>query len=259
MSDLTALAEKLASLHSGTDIFENGTRVIAQGGVPSGMAALVRAIDDTVLERTLEIMTGTHIVTLVVAGRRLRGITGVVPAKGKSARLVGEPLARDDHKTLEAVGALLTELLSAAPRITLRSLPAERFGKSGDRGVAAKTLIDVWNIDMDAAPLPPVQRFLRGNDGVLKAYVHLSGGEIVDSDGDISGLQAVLDDQLDDFLATRLKLSGNAEGPQLMSLEGALPGDKALALAQSEDDMILLIYEPTALGQIHASWQAVFQ
>ena len=258
MSDLTALAQKLASLHSSEDVFENGARVIAQGGVPSGMAALVRAIDDTVLERQLEIMTGTHIVTLVAAGRRLRGISAVVPPKGKSARLVGEPLSRDDKKSLAAAGELLTDLLSPAPRLTLRSLPAESFGRSGDRGVAASTLAELWDIDMDEAPLPPIERFLASNAPSLKAHIHSRGGEIVSSDGDAAALQSVMDNQLEAFLESRSRLPGNAEGPQFFSLEGAISGDGALALAQAEDEIVLLVYDPAALGQIHASWQAVF-
>ncbi len=258
MSDLTALAQKLASLHSSEDRFENGARVISQGGVPSGMNAVLRAIDDTVLERRLEVMTGSHIVTLVAAGRRLRGIAGVVPPKGKSARLVGEVLSRDDKKMLATAGALLSELFMPAPRLTLRSLPAESFGASGDRGVTITELAATWQIDMDEEALPPLQRFLQSNATHLQAYLHVNSGEIVGSEGDVSGLQTMLDEQLDAFLATRAKLSGHAEGPQLLSLEGGLPGSKTVALAQSEDDVVLLVYDAAALGQIHASWQAVF-
>ena len=258
MSDLTALAQKLASLHSSNDVFQNGARVIAQGGVPSGMCALIRAIDDTVLERKLEILTGTHIVTLIAAGRRLRGVTGVVPPKGKSARFVGTPLSREDGKTLAAVGELLTDLLNPAPKLTVRSLPAESFGKSGDRGVAASTLAEVWDVDLDETPLPPLTRFLRGNGAALQAFLHIKAGEVVETDGDITALQSIMDDQLDAFLATRATLPGSAEGPQLLTLEGALPGERTLALGQADDDVILMVYDPAALGQIHASWQAVF-
>ena len=258
MSDLTALAQKLASLHSSEDQFENGARVISQGGVPSGMSAVLRAIDDTVLERKLEVMTGTHIVTLVAAGRRLRGIAGVVPPKGKSARLVGEVLSRDDKKMLAAAGELMAELFMPAPRLTLRSLPADSFGASGDRGVTISELAASWQVELDEEPLPPLQRFLQGNATNFQAYLHVNAGEIVGSDGDVSGLKTMLDDQLDAFLSTRTKLSGHADGPQLLSLEGGLPGGKTIALAQSDDDVVLLVYDAAALGQIHASWQAVF-
>ena len=258
MTDLTALAQKLASLHSSEDVFENGARVIAQGGVPSGMSAFIRAIDDTVLERQLEIMTGTHIVTVVAAGRRLRGIANVVPPKGKSARLVGEPLSRDDKKSLAATGELLSSLLGAAPRLTLRSLPAESFGRSGDRGVSAATLAEVWDVDLDEAPLPPMERFLKGNAEAVHGFIQMRGGEVAATDGETAALQSIQDDQLDDLLAARGKLSGDSEGPQLMSLEGALSNGKAIALAQAEDETVLILYDPAALGQIHASWQAVF-
>ena len=258
MSDLTALAQKLASLHSSDDQFEHGARVIAQGGSPSGMAALIRAIDDTVLERRLEIMTGTHIVTVVAAGRRLRGIASVVPPKTKSARLVGEPLSRDDNKTLVAAGELLASLLGPAPRLTLRSLPAETFGRSGDRGVSAAMLAETWDINLDEAPLPPLDRFLNSNGGAIKAYLHTRAGAVVATGGDVSALQNIHDTQLEDFLATRGQLPGHAEGPQLMSVEGVLGKEQAVALAQTDDDVVLLVYDPAALGQIYASWQAIF-
>lgn len=258
MSDLTALAQKLASLHSGSDQFENGARVIAQGGVPSGMCALIRAIDDTVLERQLEILTGAHIVTVIAAGRRLRGIASVIPPKGKSARIVGEALSREDGKTLALAGEVLGEVLASAPRMTLRSLPAPRFGSSGDLGVAASDLAEIWQIDMDEAPLPPIARFLSANSAALQAYLHTAAGEVLATHGDIAALQTMLDEQLDAFLATRAKLSGHAEGPQLLSFEGALPNGKTVAIAQAEEDTILLVYDPSALGQIHASWKAVF-
>lgn len=258
MNDLTALAQKLATLKGSDDLFENGARVIAHGGVPSGMAALIRAIDETVLERNLEIMTGTHIVTLVAAGRRLRGIAGVVPPKGKSARLVGESLSREDGKTLAAVGTLLSELLTPASRLTLRSLPSQGFGRSGDRGVPASALASLWQVDIEEAPQPPMTRFLRGNAASLRAYIHVRDGKIIASDGEIGVLQTMLEDQLESFLATRKTLAGNADGPQLMSLEGALTKDEAVALAQTDTDVVLLVYDPAALGQIHASWQAVF-
>ena len=258
MSDITALAQKLARIHSSDDMFENGARVIAQGGVPSGMVALIRAIDDTVLERNLEILTGNHIITLVAAGRRLRGLAAVVPPKGKSARFVGEPLSSDDAKTIAAVGELLTGILAPAPKLTMRSLPANGFGKSGDRGISASRLAELWNVDMDEVPLPPLQRFLKSNAALLQAHLHVRDGEIVESNGDVSELQSILGNQLDAFLTTRETLPGAAEGAQLMTFEGAIGGGRAVGLAQSDDDIVLLVYEPTALGQIHASWQAVF-
>lgn len=259
MSDLTALAQKLASLHSSDDRFEHGARIIAQGGVPSGMAAVLHAIDDTVLERQLEIMTGTHIVTLVAAGRRLRGIAGVVPPKGKSPRLAGEAISRDDKKSLAAVGELLNELLMPAPRLTLRSLPSGGFGRSGERGVAATDLISLWQVDMEAEVLPPIERFLSGNRAALKAFLHVRGDEVVATEGDSAQLQDLMENQLDAFLEKKAKLSGNADGPQLISLEGVLPGNVAVALAQAGDDIVLITYDPVALAQLHASWQAIFR
>ncbi len=257
MGDLTAIAQKLAELRAQDEVYENGARVISHGGVPSGLSALMRVIDDTVLERKLEIMTGSHIISLVAAGRRLRGISAVVPPKGKSPRLVGEPLSREDKRTLEGVRELLTDLLTAAPRLTLRSLPADPFGKSGERGISASGLIDLWDIDMDEDPLPPMERFLRANANALEAYLHVSGADIVASDGDVATLQGIWQEQVDAFLKTQERLPGHASGAQLVSLDGAFENGKAVALGLLDEEMILLVFDPAALGPLHMSWQAI--
>ncbi|SFS22229.1 hypothetical protein [Yoonia litorea] len=258
MTDLSAIAEKIAALRADDDVYENGARVISQGGVPDGMAAFIDAIDGTVLERHLEIMTGSHIVTVVAAGRRLRGIVNVIPPKGKSARLVGEPLSRDDRRMLESVGTLLSDLFSPAPKLTIRNLPAEPFGKSGDRGVAASELARLWDVDLDAEPLPKVDRFLRSNSGLFTAHLHVNNGEVVATSGDAGTLQQIWEDQIDAFLTTQKKLSGHTDGPQLISLEGALDGKQSIALGLAGDDVLLMIYDSSGLGQMHASWQAIF-
>ena len=258
MSDIDDLTQKLAALAGGGDQYENGARVIAQGGVPSGMTALVQAVEDTVLERHLEIMTGSHLVTLVAAGRRLRGIAQVVPAKGGSAKLVGKPLSRDDAKGLDAAYALLSDLLNPAARLTLRSLPAAPFGQSGERGVTAAELSEFWQIDLNETPPPPMERFLLINETTFSAYLHIEGSEILSSDGDIAALQTVWQDQVEDFLATRAILPGHADGPQFLTLDGALGVERAVAIGLAGDEIALMIYEPGSEGVLHASWQAIF-
>jgi len=258
MSDLTALAEKLDALRASDDVFEHGARVISQGGVPSGMNALIRAIDETVLERKLEIMTGTHLISLIAAGRRLRGISGVVPAKGKSARLVGEAMSRENTKNLDAAFGLLSDLVGPAPKLTLRSLPAEPFGRSGERGVTARELAEFWQVDLDEKPLPQMTRFLVGNEGAIAAHLHVVNGEIESTEGDVTVLHDVWETQVSTFLQTLDTLPGRADGPQLITLDGALEDGKTVALGLAGDDVALLIYDPGALGALHASWQAIY-
>ena len=258
MSDLQQIAEKLAQISDDSESYEHGARIISQGGMPSGMSALIRAIEDTVLERKLEIMTGTHLISLIASGRRLRGISQVVPAKGNSAKLVGKPLSRDDENTLDSVFALLSELVGSSVRLSLRSLPPEPFGKAGEYGVQATELAEIWQVDMDEEPLPAVERFLRINESAFAAYLHANGSEVVSQDGDIGALQTIWDSQVEDFLAQRENLPGHADGPQLLTLNGALGEGQAVALGLTDDALILMIHEAEAAPSLHASWQAIF-
>ncbi len=53
MSDMTALTDRLSALAAVDEVFVAGARVISQDGGPVALAAILREIDSTVLERTL--------------------------------------------------------------------------------------------------------------------------------------------------------------------------------------------------------------
>ena len=53
MSDITALTEKLTALAADDEVFVEVARVISPKGGPSAVAAILKEIDATVLERTL--------------------------------------------------------------------------------------------------------------------------------------------------------------------------------------------------------------
>ena len=137
MSDLNALAQKLNALATNDDVFDHGARVISQGGVPAPLNALLDAIDETVLERRLDFAAGDAVVSLIAAGRRLRGLVAVSPANDTASALIGVPLSREEPDLLDAAFAVLTGTFGAATQLTVRSLPSEPFGTSGERGVAA--------------------------------------------------------------------------------------------------------------------------
>jgi hypothetical protein len=258
MSDLNALAQKLNALAANDDIFDHGARVISQGGVPAPMNALLDVIDETVLERRLDFAAGDAVVSLIAAGRRLRGLVAVSPANDGAAALIGAPLSRQEPDLLDSVFAVLTETLSAAMQLTVRSLPPEPFGTSGERGIAAASLAEIWQVNMHEAPLPPMARFLQANQAALSAVLHVRAGDVLTRQGDISELQSIWDTQVEAFVKSQESLPSHKDGPQLICLDGALEGDAAAALALSDEDVALLVYDPAQLSALHASWRTVF-
>mgnify|MGYP001028642176 FL=1 len=258
MSDLNALAQKLNALATNDDVFDHGARVISQGGVPAPLNALLDAIDETVLERRLAFAAGDAVVSLIAAGRRLRGLVAVSPANDTASALIGVPLSREEPDLLDAAFAVLTGTLGAATQLTVRSLPSEPFGTSGERGVAATGLAEIWQVSMHETPLSPMAQFLQANQAALSAILHVSAGDVLTSQGDISELQSIWDTQVEAFLQSQESLPSHKDGPQLICLEGALENDGSAALALSDEDVALLVYDPAQLSALQSSWRAIF-
>ncbi|MFT6074470.1 MAG: hypothetical protein ACJAZ1_001386 [Yoonia sp.] len=258
MSDLNALVQKLNSLATNDDVFDHGARVISQGGVPAPLNALLDVIDETVLERRLDFAAGDAVVSLIAAGRRLRGLVAVSPANDAAAALIGAPLSRQEPDLLDTAFAVLTETLGAATQLTVRSLPPEPFGTSGERGVTATGLAEIWRVNMHEAPLSPMARFLLANRAALSAVLHVSVGDVLTSQGDISELQSIWDTQVEAFLQSQESLPSHKDGPQLICLDGALERDAAAALVLSNEDVALLVYDPAQLSALQASWRSIF-
>ncbi|WP_108814068.1 hypothetical protein [Loktanella sp. Alg231-35] len=250
MSDLAELAQKISALAAKDTVFETGARVISTGGEPSPIVAILNEIDDTILERDLEIQADGAIVNLIVSGRRLRGIAA---ASSGADDVVGHVLSREEPDMVAAAFVLLSELCGRAQRLTVRYLAPQPFGKGGERGISAKGLAALWKIDLDEVPKPPMERFLSTNRSAAIAMIHMTDGEMQSSAGDVTALQSILDTQLADFRGLQT-LGG---GAQLICLEGALSDGSAAALAIHEDDVALIAYQPDHLGALHASWRAI--
>ena len=258
MSDLNALAQKLNALAAKDDQFDDGTRVISQGGVPAPLTAMLGVIDETVLERRLDFIIDGVIISVIAAGRRLRGLIAMTPTTADATALAGNTLSRQEPVALDSAFAVLSGTLGNASRLTVRSLPTEPFGAGGERGIAAVDLAQMWQINMDEAPLPPMARFLQSNEAYLSAVLHVCAGKVVTSDGDVAGLRQVWDTQVTAYLASTQRLANHEDGPQLVCLEGAFGDGSASAIAMCEDDVALIVYDAARLGMLHASWQSIF-
>lgn len=258
MTDLTALATKLSALIADDAAFaENGARIISQGAAPPALVAILNEVDNTVLERTLVFDLGEATISAVVAGRRMRGVvemSGDVPG---ASDVVGEVLSREEPDTLKAAGALLTHLAEGAGTVTVRSEPIRPLGNSGDAGISASGLADVWGIDMDATPAPPMERFLSANAEAMTGLVHIIDDAVAETGGDSDVLQAIWDDQIADYRKRHAALKVKQDGPMLTCLDGAIAGDVGAALALVDNEVCLFSYDPAQLPGILGSWSAI--
>jgi len=255
MSDLTALAQKIAALAANDAVYEGGARVISAAGEPAPLVAILSEIDETILERTLEINADGKTLRLVAAGRRLRGIAAV-DAPGAEA-VIGQSLSREEPEVLQGVFDVLSNACGDVQHLRVRPLPAEPFGKGGERGVSAKGLAEIWGVDIDTAPAPPFERFLKIANGAASSLIYLNAGEVIDQKGDADALHVILDTQLAAFQAQQAKLSAVGDGPQLVSLENALADGSSATLVVSGEQIVLIAHDAGAIGPLHRAWKAL--
>lgn len=255
MSDLQALANSLSALAGKSgDVFDAGARVVSRGGTPEALAAILNAVDDVILERSLEIDVDGKKLHLVAAGRRLRGIAGADTDEG--VPFFGEVLSREEPETVQSVGTFLKEMCSDANRVTIKSVPPVSFGSNGERGISATGLAELWNISLQTTPQPAMNRFLNAQASALTATMHVRDGEMISITGDYKTLQVIWNEQAASFRTAHDKLV-RAETGQIVCLEDALENGDTVALALCDDDVALLSFKPDALGTVLRSWRAM--
>ncbi len=258
MTDLTALANKLSALTSDETVFaDGGARVISQGGTPPPLVAILAEVDNTVLERTLVFGMGAATVSAVVAGRRMRGIVGIEGDVPGASDVIGQVFSREDPQLLENTSALLTALGEATGVVTVRSTPVQQLGSSGDAGISANGLADLWDVDMDATPPPPMERFLEANADKMVGLVHVNAGKVIETGGESDILQAMWDDQVPAFRKRFKTMHPQHEGPMLICLDDVIAGKLGAALALVEDEACMFSYKPDDLTAIIGSWGAI--
>jgi hypothetical protein len=254
VSDTSAITDKLAALLSDEEVYVAGARVIAQGGVPAPLAAVLTEIDATVLERTLVFSIDDVNVSMVVAGRRLRGFTDVSGNLPEAANVIGKVLSRDDAETLQAAGDLMLLLCASANHVTVRSLPAQPFGSSADAGLAANGLAEVWHINLDDKPATFIERYLSANVADLSAYIYVSNGDVVKTVGDVATLDALWSTQVTEFRKRHRDLLSKQDGPRLTCLDEPMGEGTAIAVAIDGNDVGLFSYKRSQMPRLATAW-----
>ena len=256
MSEPTALAEKLATLASKETLDDTGARIISEAGTPAPIAAILREVDDTVLERCLTFSFGDTTINIIAAGRRLRGILSVIPQS--DADIIGHVLSREEPEGVQAAFDLLNDMCGDADHLTVRAMPPEPFGKGGERGISAHGLTELWGVAADAEPKPPMEQFLSMNAAAISSVLHVRKGEIVSKAGDFKALQTIWTSQVDAFREAHKKTLRGEEGAQLVCLESAFDDGSSAAMALYEDEVVLVAYQAEGFGHMQSSWQRIF-
>lgn len=256
MSEPNALAQKLAMLASKETLDASGARIISEGGAPEPIAAILREVDDTVLERCLAFTCGETTVRIIAAGRRMRGILDISPQRNVDN--IGHVLSREDPQGVHATLELLQDICGGADRLAVRSLPPEPFGNSGERGISADGLADLWGIATDGTPKPPMEQFLSVNAAAFSSVLHIRKGEVVSTAGDFKALQTIWKTQVDAFREAHKKTLRGEEGAQLVCLEAAFDDGSSAAMALCENEIALVAYDATRFGHMQSSWHRIF-
>lgn len=258
VTDLTALATKLAALISEDDVFTaEGARVISHGDDPPAMVSFLREIDDTVLERTLVFGLGDVTVSVSAAGRRLRGIVAIDGDMPGKEKIIGQTFNQEAPDLLKAAGAMLNHFCGNAKKVTVRSQPPQPLGNSSEKGLSVQALADVWKVKLDARAAPPMERFVTSIAEKTQSYLYLSGNSVVGTAGNTALLQPIWDDQIAVFRKRHKAAQSKLEGPMLVCIEGALGGKTSVALASFGNESCLFTYKPDDFPDLLASWVSV--
>lgn len=259
MSEVNALAQKIAVLSAREPVDKTGARVISEGGSPPPLAAILREVGDTVLERCLAFHCDTTTMHIIAAGRRMRGILGVSPTA--DASVIGQVLSREEPALVQAAYDLLAAHFGPTATVSVRSLPAEPFGKGGERGISTDELAALWDVAATSATVSakaPMDAFLSANAAIFSSSLHIHKGEIIATSGDVAALETVWNTQVSAFRETYNKtLHGDAD-PQLISLKGVFDDGTSAALAFYEDHVALMVCGADSFAAMQASWQRVF-
>lgn len=257
MSDTALIASKLAALLDRNETYVSGARVISQGGAPTPLASVLTEIDSTVLERTLVFSIDDVNVSMIVAGRRLRGFIDVSGNVPEAASVIGKVLSRDEPETLQAAGDLMMLLCASASRVMVRSLPARPLGSGSDAGLPAEGLAKLWKIDLDEKPAARLERFLTSNAASMTAYIYISNGAVAKTVGDVATLDAMWATQVADFRKRQRNLYPKQEGARLICLNDPMGEGTTAAVAFDGNDVGLFSYQPAKLSSILAGWNAI--
>ncbi|MBE0412308.1 hypothetical protein [Yoonia sp.] len=255
MPDRSVIATKLAALVEKNARLKDGKRLISHDLPP--LAAILREIDDTVLERTLIFGIGQTNVHAVVAGRRLKGIVEISGDVTAQDDIVGQIFSRDDPAPLAAIGTLLKKLCDATPQVTVISTAPRPLGSSAEAGVATAALASAWAVDTVRQPATALQQFVAANVALITASYHVADGQPPQTTGDTARLQDIWKTQITLFRKRHKSVVGKPATPMLIGIQTKQP-NQMLCLAVVDGEQCLISGPADGLPALLASWTQIF-
>lgn len=284
------ILSRLRSLQTSSGFAFGGARIIADDSDRNPLAQLLRAVNETMIGRSLQFdSTSGPSLTLDVSGRRVLRLSAAIGLDGADACLGVETL-EDEHK--DALIKLLQAM--AAPRHELR-VTAGPIGRGGEQvsvGLPVALLADLLLIDLNdsdtgaehpaleipappapdlaANPAPQPEQDRAGSTG-LAAFATAFGPDLVawlivgDADGGssdgpeemVSHLQNFLDDERDSVGLQLDALSDQPGAPACIMLGASLIEGHSIVCARLHQDLLLGVVEGDGTGAALSAWRKV--
>lgn len=257
--DKKALSEKLKALGEKDSAFIEGARIISDGETPGPIQAILFAIDETVLDRKLTFRVASSYVTVVVAGRRLQGLIKASGDLDGALKVMGKILSHDDTDLMQAVAGIMRQLVGQGGQVTVASEPTQKLGTQSDAGVGTHVLSESWGVEMSIVAPTPMAQFIISCGASVNASLVIAQGKIVRAKGDRAiqdRLEHIANDQWTQFNDALMKLrKADDMEPALVCLNGGLTDDTSLAVARTNDELSVFVFDSDQLTAVYSKWR----
>jgi hypothetical protein len=246
---LTALAEP--------GKFRDGAMHLGPSGSSTAMAEIIRAIDNTILPRQVELSVGKSSVVISIGGRRLRSLVEASENLQVPDELVEQTLSADSTDNLQAIGQLLQRLLATDGRLTLRRTAGSTASGQMNSGVSVKALAELWGVDLNGKVPSDLEQFqsLLGSNFIASIEVDgQSSSNPLGNANALEGLELVLNEKLEPLEQQLANVHLKDRGRQLFVFEGVLPDAMLLGLAIVDDTKLLIAMSKNSFADITMAW-----
>ncbi|MEL6171390.1 MAG: hypothetical protein AAGK67_12515 [Pseudomonadota bacterium] len=247
---------KLKDLTDSGD-FKNGAMKLISSNVEIGLAGILRAIDNTILPRIIDVSVGTSRVSLSVVGRRLRSCASATEDLAQNSQVFGQTLSLEDEEAVKTVGEMLVSLVAKdGSLMLLRNLDPEAAAQS-DAGISPGKLAELWDVDLDTAPPSLAEQFqaFLGDDCI--ASIEIGDEAILGEGGDPATVLLLKTEVLDKFGEIGKNLSEIKlvdSDYRMMVLEGLLPEDLLSVLLYFDQSTAIYAAKPDTLTTIASAF-----
>ncbi|NHB75918.1 hypothetical protein [Rhodobacter calidifons] len=272
---------RLHSLQAPVRILSGGARVIAEAGSPNPVAQILRAVNETMLARSLEFRSSAgSSLTLDVDGRRVLRLTASHGLPGAEACLGAEVL-EDEHK--DDLIKLMQALAGPRPEIRVVTGPVSRDGAEVSVGLPVALLADLLLIDLnpvgpdapdaeaEAVPASEDPPTVRLSGASIEVFAQAIGPSLIawlirGGAGDaaragpedmVSHLQGFLDEEADAVIRQLDLVSAAPGDPACLLLGVTLIEGHSILCARLEDRLLLGVIEGDGAQAVLTAWRGL--